>query len=61
MPDSQASQPSSLALPGEQGQHYAFIRQAIAPCLVQASPRHRESLKQTAPQIPAWYAAATDT
>ena len=60
MPDSQAPSSSSLLMPGEQGQHYAFIRQAIAPCLVQSSPQRRSALKQTPVQIPAWYAAATD-
>ena len=45
-------------LPGEQGQHYAFIRQSIAPCLVQSSPERRNALKHTPPQIPSWYAAA---
>lgn len=45
------------ALPGEQGQHYAFIKQAIPACLVESSAERRQALKQTSPQIPAWYDA----
>ncbi|MGY2178247.1 dermonecrotic toxin domain-containing protein [Pseudomonas azotoformans] len=47
------------ALPGEQGQHYAFIRQAIPACLVQSSAKRRQALKQAAPQVPGWYDKAS--
>lgn len=46
-------------LPGEQGQHYAFIRQAIPACLVQSSTVRRQALKQAAPHVPDWYDKAS--
>ncbi|KTB67868.1 hypothetical protein AO066_27670 [Pseudomonas fluorescens] len=52
------SAPTSPPAPIEQGQHYALIKQAIAPCLSQASPSRRLALKQTPAQIPDWYAGA---
>ncbi|WP_226455638.1 dermonecrotic toxin domain-containing protein [Pseudomonas sp. AF03-9] len=47
--------------PGEQGRHYAFIRQAVSSCLVQSSPERRQALKHTSPQVPAWYAASSES
>lgn len=47
-------------LRGEQGRHYAFIQQTIAPCLVQSSSVRRHALKHTPAKLPSWYAAATD-
>ena len=38
--------PSTLP-PGEQGQHYELIKQAIPSCLVSSSPERRQALKQT--------------
>lgn len=58
MPDSQVSDPVT-PLPGEQGQHYALIRQAIPACLVNSSPSRRKALKDTPPAIPRWYDAAS--
>ncbi|MGF6096283.1 dermonecrotic toxin domain-containing protein [Pseudomonas sp. 18175] len=59
MPATPSSETLPPALPGEQGQHYSFIRQVIPDCLVQSSPARRLALKQTAPQVPAWYDAAS--
>jgi hypothetical protein len=58
MSKSVAVEHSALPVPIDQGQHYTLIKQAIAPCLVRASPERRQALKETAPQIPDWYAAA---
>lgn len=41
--------------PGEQGKHYALIKQAIPSCLVSSSPERRQALKQTPANIPSWY------
>lgn len=49
------------ALPGEQGRHYPFIRQAIPDCLVQSSAERRQALKHTPAQVPSWYADASQT
>src|SRR5690606_4952761 len=48
-----------LPLPGEQGQHYELIKQAIPSWMVNSSPERRQALKQTPVQIPAWYDAAS--
>lgn len=54
MPDPQISAPPA-PLPGEQGQHYALIKQAIPSCLVNSSPERRKALQHTAVHIPTWY------
>lgn len=54
MPDLQAIAPSTLPS-GEQGKHYALIKQAIPSCLVSSSPERRTALKQTPANIPDWY------
>lgn len=58
MPDLQAIAPSTLP-PGEQGKHYALIKQAIPSCLVSSSPERRTALKQTPAIIPEWYSATS--
>lgn len=58
MPDFQVTDPAT-PLPGEQGQHYELIKQAIPTCLVNSSPSRRKALKDTPPAIPRWYDAAS--
>lgn len=58
MPELQTSAPSTLP-PGEQGQHYALLKQAIPSCLVSSSPERRQALKQTLATIPSWYDATS--
>ena len=48
MPDFQVTDPAT-PLPGEQGQHYELIKQAIPTCLVNSSP--------SSPQGPQRYGA----
>lgn len=57
MTASQTAPVSSEA--AEQGQHYELIRAAITPVLATATASFRTALRQTKPDIPAWYAAAT--
>ena len=52
--------PSTLP-PGEQGQHYELIKQAIPSCLVSSSPERRQALKQTPANIPTWYDATSQS
>ena len=58
MPDFQVTDPAT-PLPGEQGQHYELIKQAIPTRLVNSSPSRRKALKDTPPAIPRWYDAAS--
>lgn len=48
-----------IPVPGDQGQHYDLIKQAIPACLTRAAPQRRTALRQTPATIPDWYAAAT--
>ncbi|WAT29423.1 dermonecrotic toxin domain-containing protein [Pseudomonas sp. GXZC] len=59
MPTTPATSTLPPALPGEQGQHYSFIKQTIPDCLVKSSPERREALKQTTPEVPDWYDKAS--
>ncbi|NVZ56469.1 hypothetical protein HX797_09335 [Pseudomonas edaphica] len=52
---------SSTLPPGEQGQHYELIKQAIPSCLVSSSPERRQALKQTPANIPSWYDATSQS
>ncbi|WP_347170205.1 DUF6543 domain-containing protein [Pseudomonas salmasensis] len=58
MPDFQVTDPATPP-PGEQGQHYELIKQAIPTCQVNSSPSRRKALKDTPPAIPRWYDAAS--
>jgi len=58
MPDLTVTTPPTLP-PGDKGQHYTLIKQAIPTCLINSSPPRRRALKETSPDIPAWYAAAS--
>lgn len=51
--------PPALALPGDQGQHYAFLSSVIPPYLVQASTQNRSGLRGVKPLVAPWYAQAT--
>lgn len=58
MSDRQTHTPPT-PLPGEQGQHFELIKQAIPDCLINSSPERRQALKQTPVNIHAWYDAAS--